>query len=69
MATRHAGDGHTDPIITLAIYAQVMEFGEGENEALRRLVDEACLAVAGSSDEMGGAPGVAELCRGGPEKP
>jgi integrase len=46
--------GHTDPSVTLGIYAQVMMFGDAEREALRQLVDGAYLAVAGSSGENDG---------------
>ena len=45
--------GHTDPSVTLGIYARVMRFGAAEREALRLLVEGRYLAVAGSSDETG----------------
>jgi integrase len=31
--------GHTDPKMTLSIYAQVMDYGEGETDRRRALVD------------------------------
>jgi integrase len=58
--------GHTDPSVTLGIYARVMRFGAAEREALRLLVEGRYLAVAGSSDETGseapatGADGASE---------
>lgn len=39
--------GHTDPKMTLSVYAQVMHRGDGEKERLRRLVDGVELASTG----------------------
>jgi integrase len=48
--------GHTDPAMTLGIYARVMLDGETEREALRALVDGADWAATGSETASGEVP-------------
>jgi hypothetical protein len=55
--------GHTDPTMTLGIYARVMLDGEAEREALRKLVDGGAGSLAAEEyryrlivDAAGGAP-------------
>jgi integrase len=45
--------GHSDPTVTLGIYAHVMRLGEEEREAPRQLVSGAHLAANGSGGENG----------------
>ncbi len=54
--------GHTDPTMTLGLYAQVMSMADGDRDRLRVLVEGPDLAVAGSGASN---PAVA----GGPNRP
>ena len=44
--------GHSDPKVTLAIYAQVMFRGEGERERLRALIEGIRWAQMGTNAEI-----------------
>jgi integrase len=46
--------GHTDPKVTLSIYAQVMFRGEGERERLRALVEGSHWALLGTAADFKG---------------
>jgi integrase len=46
--------GHTDPKVTLSIYAQVMFRGEGERERLRALVEGSHWALLGTAADSKG---------------
>ena len=46
--------GHSDPKVTLSIYAQVMFRGEGERERLRALVEGSDWAPMGTSGAFQG---------------
>ena len=46
--------GHTDPKVTLSIYAQVMFRGEGERERLRALVEGSHWAISGTTADSSG---------------
>ena len=50
--------GHTDPTVTLGIYAQAMTSSDDDRERLRLLVEGADLAVAGSGSGIGAHKGV-----------
>jgi hypothetical protein len=49
--------GHSDPKVTLSIYAQVMHRGEGERERLRILVRGGEWALMGTSGDSGTVEG------------
>ncbi len=44
--------GHSDPKVTLSIYAQVMYRGEGERERLKAVVEGADWALLGTGDDF-----------------
>ena len=44
--------GHSDPKVTLSIYAQVMYRGEGERERLKTIVEGSDWALLGTGDEF-----------------
>jgi integrase len=44
--------GHTDPTVTLGLYAKVMSGGDADRERLRSLVEGGYLAVAGSGTDL-----------------
>jgi len=44
--------GHTDPKVTLSIYAQVMYLGEGERERLKAIVEGADWALSGTGGDF-----------------
>jgi integrase len=44
--------GHTDPTVTLGLYAKVMSVGEGDRERLRALVGGDYLALAGTGGDL-----------------
>jgi hypothetical protein len=46
--------GHTDPKVTLSVYAQVMFRGEGERERLRALVEGSHWALLGTAVDSKG---------------
>ena len=47
--------GHTDPKVTLSIYAQIMFRGEGERERLRALVEGSHWALLGTTADFRGS--------------
>jgi integrase len=60
--------GHSDPKVTLAIYAQVMFRGEGESERLRALVEGRFSALIGTKPDSEDADSPGEP-RGSAENP
>ena len=44
--------GHTDPKVTLPIYAQVMYRGEGERERLKMVVEDSDWALLGTGGNI-----------------
>jgi len=40
--------GHTDPTVTLGLYAKVINVGEADRDRLRALVESGYLALAGT---------------------
>ena len=44
--------GHTDPTVTLGLYAKVMSVGEDDRDRLRALVGANYLALAGTGDDL-----------------
>lgn len=53
--------GHTDPKVTLSIYAQVMYRGEGERERLKAVVEGSVWALTGTGIDPRNAPTAAAL--------
>lgn len=52
--------GHTDPTVTLGIYAQAMTSSDDDRERLRLLVEGDDLAVGGSGSDFGTSEPIAK---------
>lgn len=59
--------GHTDPTVTLDIYAHAMTSSDDDRERLRLLVEGADLAVDGSGSDIRGATSTARASTAGAE--
>ncbi len=61
--------GHTDPTLTLGIYAQAMTANDDDRERLRLLVEGSDLAVGGTESGISAPEPVAATSTGGTEPP
>jgi hypothetical protein len=59
--------GHTDPTVTLGIYAQAMTSSNDDRERLRLLVEGADLAVDGSESDIGASTSTTAASTAGAE--
>jgi integrase len=59
--------GHTDPTVTLGIYAQAMTSNDDDRERLRLLVEGADLAVDGSGSDIGASASTTTASMAGAE--